>query len=514
MTNDTPPLHTRLERAILPYSRRTARMPVALAAKHLVALILATISATTLAAQTTLRGVVSDSLTRTPFAGASVQLVLQNAPWSAGRTTRADSTGAFRIDGVTPGIYIFGFTHPRLDSLGMDAVTRTLTIADGSTIVDASIALPSANTLAREFCGARTDTTGGMIGRVLDAQSGAGRGMARVTARWGELLMQSGVMRPGTAKVSTLAGSDGRYLLCGVPTDVAVFLQVAEEDSTRVSVDSAARDSSGSIEVQFAADIPLLHRDLLLVSSVTPGSNVAAGSEPETIPQPARTARIVGRVLAPDGTPVRGARARVGTAATQSDYAVTDSTGTFRLAGVPAGTQTVQVIAIGFSPYRMAVDLRANVEARVTVQMRQRAYTLDGVKVYASGSRDGDAYAARAKKGGLGYFQTGDEVRSRGQMLVSYAVLRAPGMRVIDTQFGRPVIAGSFKCPPRVFLDGWEIGSDELDRFVSVESLGGIEVYRTPFEVPPQLMRSVRVPRTGGAEPCNVVFVWSKAVVP
>jgi hypothetical protein len=489
-------------------------MPVTRVARHLVALILSAVSAAILTAQTSVRGVVSDSLTRTPFGGASVQLVLQNAPWSAGRTVRADSTGAFRIDSVTPGIYTFGFTHPRLDSLGMDAATRTLTIAEGSTIVDASIALPSANTLAREFCGARTDTTGAMIGRVLDAQSGAGRGMARVTARWGELLMQSGVMRPGTAKVSTLAGSDGRYLLCGVPTDVAVFLQVAEEDSTRVRADSAARDSSGSIEVQFAADTPLLHRDLLLVSSVAPSGNVAAGSEPETIRPPARTTRIVGRVLAPDGTPVRGARARVGTAATQSDYAVTDSTGTFRLVGVPAGTQTVQVIAIGYAPYRMAVDLRQNVEARVTVQMRERSYTLEGVKVYASGSRDAAAYAARAKKGGLGYFQTGDEVRKRGQMLVTYAVLRAPGMRITDMQFGRPVIAGSFNCIPRVFLDGWEIGSDELDRFISVESLGGIEVYRTPFEVPPQLMRSMLVPRTGAGEPCNMIFVWSKAVVP
>ena len=142
-------------------------MSVARVGKHLVALSLTTISATTLAAQTTVRGVVSDSLTRTPFAGASVQLVLQNAPWSAGRTTRADSTGALRFDSVTPGIYTFGFTHPRLDSLGLDAVTRTLTIADGSTIVDASIALPGANTLATGFCGARTDTTGAMIGRVV-----------------------------------------------------------------------------------------------------------------------------------------------------------------------------------------------------------------------------------------------------------------------------------------------------------------------------------------------------------
>ena len=489
-------------------------MPVARFAQRLTTLILTAASATTLAAQATVTGVVSDSLTRKPFAGASVQLVLQNAPWSAGRTTRADSTGAFRIDSVTAGAYTFGFIHPRLDSLGMDAVTRTLTIAAGSTTVDASIALPSSTTLATGFCGARTDTTGAMIGRVLDAQSGAGRGMARVTARWGELLMQSGVIRPGTAQVSTLAGSDGRYLLCGVPTDVAVFLQVAEEDTTRVRADSAARDSSGSIEVQFAADTPLLHRDLLLASSAAPSSSVAAGTVPEDAPQPALTARIVGRVLAPDGTPVRGARARVGSAAAPSDYAVTDSTGTFRLSGVPAGTQTVQVIAIGFTPYRMAVDLRPNLEARVMVQMREWAYTLDGVKVYASGSRDGDAYAARAKKGGLGFYVTGDEVRNRGQTLVTYALLRAPGMRVTDTRFGRPVIAGSFNCTPRVFLDGWEIGSDELDRFVSVDALGGIEVYRAPFEVPPQLMRSVRVPRSGGGEPCNVVFVWSKAVVP
>lgn len=440
--------------------------------------------ATTASAQATVRGQLTDSLTHRAFIGARVQLVLQTEPWAAGQHSESDSLGAFVFTAVAPGTYTLGFDHPRLDSLGMDAVLRTIIIPEGTATIRADLGLPGARAMAAALCGPRSDTTGVIIGRARDARAGTGRGGARVSATWGELVMDARTLRNTSADVWTLAAADGRYVLCGVPTDVAVLLQV------RGSASDTTRAESG-IDVAFPPDVPLVHRDLLLADS-TEGNT-----------------RITGRVVRPDGTPLAGARVRVrGEPAT----AVTDSAGRFMLTGASAGTRTLEAIAIGFSPARVPVDVRVGADSRADVAMRATVTTLETVTVRAIMSRDTRDYLARAQRKGLGFFLSGDEVRSRGQALVSYALLKAPGIRAQDTQFGRPVLSGAFNCTPRFFLDGWEIAADELDRFASVASLGGLEVYRQPSEVPPQLMRSLLIP-DGQREPCHMVFVWSKSVV-
>ena len=475
-------------------------MPVPRALPFLLALAAAIGAVAPLMAQTVVTGQVTDSLAGRPFAGASVQLVPAAAPWSVGHATISDSAGRFRLDSVAAGTYTFGFTHPRLDSLGVDAITRTVTVGANVTSLDVSLALPGATTLARAFCGVRNDTTGVVFGRVRDAGTNVGSAGARVTARWGELVLGQRDIRPVTSQVSARSAEDGRYVLCGVPVDVAVSLQVSDANSAAVTQEPARRSASGAIEVSFPDGTPVLHRDLLLATARESASVTA-------------TARLTGTVVSPDGVPVPGARARIGDGATVSNQAVTDSLGGFTLAGVPAGTQTLQVIAIGFSPTRVAVDLQPGVSAVVTVRMRERVTTLEPVKVYGVLSRDAREYAARAQRGGAGFFMTGDDVRKRGQQLVSAALLRAPGLRLLDTQFGRPVIGGAFRCTPRFFLDGWEIANDEIDRFISPETLGGIEVYRQAAEVPPTLMRGLLL-SPEGREPCSFVFLWSRAVVP
>lgn len=476
---------------------------------------LTTASGTALHAQTVVTGRVVDSLTGRPFARASVQLVPAEAPWSAGRMTLSDSLGRFQLDSVAPGTYTFGFSHPRLDSLGMDAVMRTLAVPVDAGIINTELALPSAGTLAAALCGVRADTTGALIGRVLDASTGAARAGARVAVRWGDLVMGAGTLRKSMSEIATKTGIDGRYVLCGVPTDVSVLLQVANADSALADVAPRLRDSSGAIEIAFAAGAPLLHRDLLLASASdsTAASSTVAPDAPG-IGAPAigrRTARLAGRVVAPDGAPLRGARVRISDGQSDGRYVVTDSSGAFLLTGLTSGTQTVQVIAIGFTPTRTAVDLRPGVESRVNITIRGRVYTLDPVTVYAPRSRDATAYAARAKKGGLGFFMTGDEVRARGQQLVSFALLRAPGMRAIDSKIGRPVLGGRFGCAPRFFLDGWEVAGGDLDLELSVASLGGIEVYSGGMGVPQQIVRGTigRSP-VGEIGDCPMPFIWSK----
>src|SRR6185436_19214408 len=69
-----------------------------------------------LSAQVVVSGTVTDSLTGKRLAGALVQV--------ADSATRAhsaytDSTGTYRIEGVSPGKHIAGFFHPALPSLGI-----------------------------------------------------------------------------------------------------------------------------------------------------------------------------------------------------------------------------------------------------------------------------------------------------------------------------------------------------------------------------------------------------------
>lgn len=439
--------------------------------------------ATTAAAQTTVRGRLTDSVTHRVFVGARVQLVSQEDPSAEGQRVVSDSLGSFAFAAVAPGRYLLGFDHPRLDSLGMETVLRSITIPDGVATMDADLGLPSARTLAGALCGSRRDTTGVIIGRVRDARADTARGGARVTATWGELVIDARSVRNASAEVSTVTGTDGRYVLCGVPTDVAVLLQA------RASASDTAQLTSG-IDVLFPPDVPLVHRDLLSAASTE------------------RRSRINGRVRRPDGMPVVGARVRV---RGESATAVTDTAGTFVLADAPAGTRTLEAIAMGFAPTRVPVDVRVAGTSPTEIVMRTTLTTLETVTTRAMMPRATRDYLARAQRGGLGYFLSGDEVRNRGQALVSFALLKAPGIRMRDTRFGRPVLSGPFNCTPQFFFDGWEIEADEVDRFVSVASLGGIEVYRQPNEVPSQLMRGLSI-STAQRAPCPMVFVWSKVM--
>jgi hypothetical protein len=61
-----------------------------------------------------------------------------------------------------------------------------------------------------------------------------------------------------------------------------------------------------------------------------------------------------------------------------------------------------------------------------------RFSSLEPVTVYGMLSRDASAYAAGAKRGGLGVFLSGNDVRQRGQTQVSSTLLRAPGLRATD----------------------------------------------------------------------------------
>lgn len=481
---------------------------------RLAALLTLLMPAQLLAQQGDVRGTVHDSLTGRPFAGASVQLLSAATPWEVGVTTLADSSGRYAFTAVKPGRYLLGFLHPRLDSLGFDAVSRSIEVPAVGDSKPTDLALPSAATLATGFCGARTDTTGVVLGRVRDAATGAPSERGEVVVEWGEMVLDSAGLRPTRGRVRSAIGGDGRFVACGVPTSVPVLLRA------RVA-DSAMTASSGTVEVSFAPDQPLLHRDLFLaaaelVSAVTavPGTPVDSGV---VRPPPRGTASIDGRVFAPGGQALAGARVRLRDTRASDAYVTTDSAGRFRMSGLPSGTFPIEVIALGFTPTSAPVDLRPSRTTQATVTISARVASLEAVTVYSVASRAAAGFEKRRLQK-RGYFLTGNQVRAR-RTLLSFVLLSAPSLRMTSMRFGRPVVGGFGNCQPFVYLDGFPVmgeDAEDLDRLISTREIGGVEVYTNSFEAPAEFGRTMvrdDRKRMNNSE-CASIVLWSRMLVP
>ncbi len=461
-----------------------------------------------LSAQSSVSGFVRDSLTGKPFIGASIQLVLSATPYVAGLSTQTDSIGRYVIKGVPPGTYILGFTHPRLDSLGLDQVSRTIMVDKAVPALRADLALPSGRTFVTTLCGPRTDSTGAVVGRVFSADDDIQLKSGSVVVRFAQLRLDGGGVRRVQRSVTAPFGSDGRYVACGVPTDASVLVQ-ARAAATDTTVKPAL---SGEIELTFEPKNPFLHRDLLVemrdtivVSASPTAPGTAAGVTVKATGAPrSGSARIVGRVTAADGKGVGGARV---TLQDTDIFAVTDSSGGFRLAGAPSGTRTLEIIAIGYIPVRSVADLRPNRETAVTIPIGSKVATLGQVKV-VDAPTDRSGFAKRRTQGN-GFFLDANQIEARGATSVASALLLVPGLRGngFDAQNSmRPNIAGRGNCKPTVFLDGQQMrdGLSGVDDLLTVRRVGGIEIYSNPGTGPAQY--------TGvGGGNCATILVWTQA---
>ena len=377
-----------------------------------------------LAAQTTVSGMVQDSIAHHPLAGATVQLVPQGTSAGAPRGIDADATGAFRFPGVAPGRYLLGFVHERLDSLGIQPPVRTIEVGPGAAEVRVDLAVPSARTIAAAICGVRHDSTGVLLGRVLDAETGDAVTAGSVLVRWGELRIDARGVHRETPSVRAALNEEGRYAACGVPIGMTVLVQASAGPTARPTA------ASGAIEVRMDSTGPLVHRDLFVSM---PNGEVAATSGRRG------TARLSGRVRRPDGSALAGARVVVrGTGAVDS-VAITDTTGAFRLDALPAGTYAVEAIAIGFTPARDAVDLRPEQAATVDLAVGARVATLQSVNVYAAHTRAGTAFAERARHAsGFARFVTAADIARRVPLTIADALAMTPGRACLEFEHDGP----------------------------------------------------------------------------
>lgn len=472
-----------------------ARQFVACAA----AAIVAVLPATARGQLARLRGRVFDSVTALPLAGARVELVNADDRAHIVFTTTSDSLGAFIVDGVAHGRYIAGFLHPMLDSLGLALAQRALTVAaDGELRVD--LAVPSPERIQSALCGRTSDedSTGVVLGYVLNAHTYAAMDTATVIAQWAEITLGGNGMSRRLLYRATKSEADGWFAVCGVPAKSSVIIRAV-----------SGTDTSGAIEI----DVPktrIARRNIYVehgsathtvadsVPTSTTGPVVAA-----PIQANARDASISGWVRTEDGVPIPGARVRV----FASDVvAITDEAGEFRLAGVPGGTQTLVTHAIGFVPDERAVDLTDR-HVPVIVGLLSVRRFLDTVHVHANRSALTAAVGfEERKRGGSGKFFTASDVERLHPQELTDLLRHAPSLDLSTDNSHNVKIrmrGDQGACTPAIFLDGkqlvnWQLA--DLNSLVQPDEIGGMEIY-TPSMTPAEFRTK---------QGCGTILVWTR----
>jgi hypothetical protein len=428
-----------------------------------------------------------------------------------------DRDGRFRIEAVPAGRAALRFYHARLDSLGFGAAPVAVDVAESST-TDVRLATPSPATFHARLCArAPAPSTGVLLGVVRNVDDRLPIPDAHVEVAWAEWTFDAGMVRTERRGTAT-TNANGAYALCGVPADVPVAVRA-----------TAAGHVTGVIEVDFAQRLFAV-RDFG-VSVTDSGTSVAgmarldsAAVRGDSIPF-AGLASVRGTVRGADGAVVEGAQVAM------AGFPVggrTGSAGTFALAHLPSGTQSIEVRALGYVPKRLTLDLLTGEQRHVDVVLdRGDGQALAPVTIVGRGtSFDRTGFAARLKAG-VGEFITEEQIERRRAFNATQLVSFVRGAYLVPSQSGplvmfrRPVGAGisqtggalsekgiSTRCFPAYWVDGFYIGGEpgDVNDVVRPRDIRGIEIYVDPATAP-AIYRGPDVP-------CGVVLIWTKPPAP
>lgn len=186
--------------------------------------------------------------------------------------------------------------------------------------------------------------------------------------------------------------------------------------------------------------------------------------------------------------------------------ALTDSLGMFRLAGMGAGTFTIEAERLGAeTTTTQAVVLNVNERLQVDIPLRPDAIELQQIVVRERRRLSGRLaeYYDRLERGGrtgFGHFITRDQL-DRVPYLSSHLRM-TPGVWV--NGFGHQLsitMRGTFgRCRPAIFLDGLPITAEEID-IITPDQLEGVEIYR-----------GMHVPvRYASRSNCGAILLWTRA---
>lgn len=454
-----------------------------------------------------IRGIVYDSLLAgAPLVGAEV--FLEGTSGGA----RSDEKGNYAITGLPAGRYVVGFSHPTLDALGITLPLRNVEVTAG-TVVTLPLTTPSLNTLYPRLCNAFLPAkTGILIGRLTDADTDRPVTDGEVVAEWSAIVLDRNSSPRSTNQTArAVTDADGRFLLCGVPVDVPVGVR-------------------GGKDARFGpiAQVDLDNRGLKLRNITVSLGDLASVPRPEPLTPGAAvpivsvgkgTASLSGTIVDGDGAPIVGAEVRVIGADTPP--ARTQDNGGYSMGGLPSGTATVEVRALGFGPYRTLAELRRGRNTTLDATILKEAVQLAPLSVTGGETLFDRSGFEQRRKNGLGHFLTDEDIRARNAIRLEDAFRGVPGVQLIPVGLGGFAVvfpraggqAGVFagrECYPSYFVDGSLYAG--LDPQVSgglpipPGDVRGIEIYNSLSSAPPQYQRL--------DSGCGVILIWTKRGAP
>lgn len=416
-------------------------------------------------------GTVYDSVGRVNVVGATVQLVSPTNPGTDIHSATSDARGRYVISGIAPGRYVIGFQHQALDSLALESPLQAVDVRAGER-TRADLAVPSPRRIVGALCKRESgaDSTGLVIGMLRDARTGSPVDTGGVEARWSEIeIGPSGISQSARHSAGRVA-SDGWFGLCGVPGGDDLVLLGWHD-----------RDTTGATFVTVPANGIARHD--LFVGGV---------------------ARVHGVVRSDRDRPIANARVAL---ANESRIITTDSAGTFALGGIPAGTQTLEVHAIGYAPEQRQLVLAADADTTLQIRLTTVSRVLDTMRVFGRRVYDADRSGfERRRRMGFGRFFDENDIRRRRAYDVFSLVQQVSFMRLVGTGLDRRLLMGGRgrSCEPELYIDGAHMPqgmSGDLDFLVRPDEIGGMEIYNSSTETPAQF---------NSFNGCGAIVIWTR----
>lgn len=439
------------------------------------------------------RGEIVDSVRSRMLPGATVQL---SATDNSGRilSTTTNRQGSFQFDEVPAGVYLAGFLHPFLDSLGVESTLLQVAVSTDEPIT-LNLATPSAGTLIEARCGPPTPELprGMYFGTVRTASGGPPSVPVRVRAQYNSnRVTERGLERVPNVRIAT-STAEGTFAVCGVPPNGAITVRAA-----------AGADSSGFVELPVPGH-GLLLRDLV----IGPSRRVAAQGRADAVARVTSVltgpATLRGVARTQNGQPVNGARITLWGTGVE---VVSNAAGQFQFANLPEGTYTAEARALGYQPHRAPADLLASREAVVDLVLTPLVTTIDTLRVRANRAVPLEEFERRRKLG-FGHFVTEEEITKKAPTYMGDIFRGLPGVVTMPGQFGRDrvLIRGTGMtgdCAPAIFLNGLYVNIEDgdLDNIINPKDVRAIELYARTSSIPLQFQT-----RNG----CGSAVIWTGA---
>jgi len=215
------------------------------------------------------------------------------------------------------------------------------------------------------------------------------------------------------------------------------------------------------------------------------------------------TARLAGTVRSSfNGLPIAGVMVAV---RGSQVFDVSDSTGSFALAGLPGGRQLVRIRYGDSLAYEHEMDLKGGKTLTLAVLLDVVSAELAPIVVEAQTLRAERSLAGfyDRKMRSVGRFYTRADLGQRAAFSLD-GVLGEAGIQVV-CRLGSCLPIGSDgtrQCVMALYLDGMRMPIAYLNQ-IRVEELAGVEVYKFGIDVPTEF-------RSGFRNTCGAVVAWSR----